>query len=167
MRGRIDLNPLRAFDSDHPGTQEVMAGAPLLLDFLDADDAEHFAEVLALLDAAGVAYEIDPTLVRGLDYYTRTVFEFTSTSSARSRRSAAAGATTASSSSSAARRRPAWAGRQGSSGSCWPASTPPHAAPPVDLLRGGADGRRPAFRLVADARRAGPAAPSWSSPGAR
>jgi histidyl-tRNA synthetase len=55
-----------------------MASAPRLLDFLGAEDAEHFAEVRALLDAAGVAYEVDSTLVRGLDYYTRTVFEFTS-----------------------------------------------------------------------------------------
>ena len=55
-----------------------MAGAPLLLDRLDADDAEHFATVRELLDRAGVAYEVDPTLVRGMDYYTRTVFEFTS-----------------------------------------------------------------------------------------
>ena len=55
-----------------------MADAPRLLDHLNAEDAEHFAEVRALLDAAGVAYEVDPTLVRGLDYYTRTVFEFTS-----------------------------------------------------------------------------------------
>ena len=78
VRSRIDLNPLRAFDSDHPGTRAVMAGAPLLLDHLDGDDAEHFAAVRALLDCADVAYEIDPTLVRGLDYYTRTVFEFTS-----------------------------------------------------------------------------------------
>ncbi len=78
VRGRIDLNPLRAFDTDHPGTREVMASAPLLLDQLDSDDREHFERVKALLDAGGVAYEIDPTLVRGLDYYTRTVFEFTS-----------------------------------------------------------------------------------------
>jgi histidyl-tRNA synthetase len=78
VRARIDLNPLRAFDSDHAGTREVMASAPLLLDRLDADDAEHFATVRALLDGADLDYEIDPTLVRGLDYYTRTVFEFTS-----------------------------------------------------------------------------------------
>jgi histidyl-tRNA synthetase len=78
VRARIDLNPLRAFDSDHPGTRDVMASAPLLLERLDADDAEHFAEVRALLDGADLDYEIDPTLVRGLDYYTRTVFEFTS-----------------------------------------------------------------------------------------
>ena len=78
VRGRIELNPLRAFDTDHPGTREVMASAPLLLDQLDSDDREHFERVKSLLDAAGVAYEIDPTLVRGLDYYTRTVFEFTS-----------------------------------------------------------------------------------------
>ncbi len=78
VRARIDLNPLRAFDSDHPGTQRVMASAPRLLDHLDADDAAHFAEVRALLDAAGIPYEVDTTLVRGMDYYTRTVFEFTS-----------------------------------------------------------------------------------------
>jgi histidyl-tRNA synthetase len=78
VRSRIDLNPLRAFDADHPGTREVMRDAPLLLDHLTAEDAEHFAEVRARLDAAGVAYEIDPTLVRGIDYYTRTLFELTS-----------------------------------------------------------------------------------------
>ena len=55
-----------------------MADAPRLIDRLSADDAEHLAEVRALLDAAGLAYELDPTLVRGLDYYTRTVFEFES-----------------------------------------------------------------------------------------
>jgi histidyl-tRNA synthetase len=78
VRARLDDNPLRAFDADHPGTRAVMGGAPHLLDRLSADDAEHFAEVRALLDDAGLAYEIDPTLVRGLDYYTRTVFEFES-----------------------------------------------------------------------------------------
>jgi histidyl-tRNA synthetase len=78
VRSRIDANPLRAFDSDHPGTARVMEGAPRLLDHLDGDDAEHFAQVRALLDAANVPYEVDSTLVRGLDYYTRTVFEFTS-----------------------------------------------------------------------------------------
>jgi histidyl-tRNA synthetase len=78
VRGRIELNPLRAFDSDHPGTVEVMRDAPLLRDHLSDEDAEHFAEVRRLLELAGVAYELDPTLVRGLDYYTRTVFEFTS-----------------------------------------------------------------------------------------
>jgi histidyl-tRNA synthetase len=78
VRARIEFNPLRAFDSDHEGTRRVMADAPRLLDQLDAGDAAHFAEVRALLDEASVAYEVDSTLVRGLDYYTRTVFEFTS-----------------------------------------------------------------------------------------
>lgn len=78
VRSRIDLNPLRAFDSDHEGTRAVMRQAPLLLDHLDEADGEHFAEVRALLDIASISYEVDPTLVRGLDYYTRTVFEFTS-----------------------------------------------------------------------------------------
>ncbi len=78
VRGRIALNPLRAFDSEDPGTKRVMTGAPRLLEHLSMADAEHFANVRELLDAAGVLYEVDPTLVRGLDYYTRTVFEFTS-----------------------------------------------------------------------------------------
>ena len=78
IRARLDQNPLRAFDADHAGTRAVMAGAPRLLDRLSPEDDEHFAEVRALLDDAGVAYELDPTLVRGLDYYTRTVFEFES-----------------------------------------------------------------------------------------
>ena len=78
VRARLELNPLRAFDSAHAGTRAVLAEAPKLVDRLTPDDAEHFAAVRALLDDAGVAYEIDPALVRGLDYYTRTVFEFTS-----------------------------------------------------------------------------------------
>jgi histidyl-tRNA synthetase len=78
VRSRIELNPLRAFDSEDPGTKRVMESAPLLLEHLSAPDAEHFAHVRELLDVAGVAYELDPTLVRGLDYYMRTVFEFTS-----------------------------------------------------------------------------------------
>jgi histidyl-tRNA synthetase len=75
---RIDLNPLRAFDAKHEGTQRVMADAPRLLDRLPADDLDHFAAVRELLDDAGLAYEVDTTLVRGLDYYTRTLFEFQS-----------------------------------------------------------------------------------------
>jgi histidyl-tRNA synthetase len=75
---RIDLNPLRAFDAKHDGTQRVMAGAPRLLDRLPQEDLDHFATVRALLDDAGQAYEVDTTLVRGLDYYTRTLFEFRS-----------------------------------------------------------------------------------------
>ncbi len=78
VRDRIELNPLRAFDSDHEGTRRIMAGAPRLLDHLSAEDAEHFAGVRELLDVARVPYEVDSTLVRGLDYYTRTVFELTS-----------------------------------------------------------------------------------------
>ena len=77
VRGRIDSNPMRAFDADHEGTREVMVDAPTLIDRLDSDDAAHFAAVRAALDEAGVSYEVDPRLVRGLDYYTRTVFEFT------------------------------------------------------------------------------------------
>jgi histidyl-tRNA synthetase len=76
VRNRIDANPLRAFDADHEGTRKVMTDAPRLLDRLASEDAEHFSTVREQLDGNGVTYDIDPTLVRGLDYYTRTVFEF-------------------------------------------------------------------------------------------
>ena len=78
VRERIDLNPMRAFDSDDPGTRQVMEEAPTMLERLGEDDAGHFNAVRAVLDRAGIAYQLDPTLVRGLDYYTRTVFEFES-----------------------------------------------------------------------------------------
>jgi histidyl-tRNA synthetase len=78
VRGRIDLNPMRAFDATDPRTRATMHDAPKLLDRLAPDDAEHLAAVRNLLDEAGVRYELDPTLVRGLDYYTRTLFEFAS-----------------------------------------------------------------------------------------
>jgi histidyl-tRNA synthetase len=77
VRSRIDMNPLRAFDADHEGTRAVMAEAPTMLESLEPADAEHFAAVRRMLDSAGVPYRLDGTLVRGLDYYTRTVFEFT------------------------------------------------------------------------------------------
>ena len=77
VKGRIDSNPLRAFDADHEGTAMVMAEAPTMIDRLDEEDAAHFEVVKGVLDDLGVDYDLDPTLVRGLDYYTRTVFEFT------------------------------------------------------------------------------------------
>jgi histidyl-tRNA synthetase len=76
VRERIEINPLRAFDSDHEGTAVVMEGAPRLIDHLDDADRQHFDEVQALLRAGGIEFELDTTLVRGLDYYTRTIFSF-------------------------------------------------------------------------------------------
>jgi histidyl-tRNA synthetase len=78
VRERIDANPLRAFDAKDRGTREVMRNAPTLLERLQGEDAEHFAQVRALLDHTGLTYVVDPTLVRGLDYYTRTLFAFES-----------------------------------------------------------------------------------------
>jgi histidyl-tRNA synthetase len=78
VRARIDLNPLRAFDAKDPGTQRVMESAPRLSEYLDDDDRAHFGDVTELLRRAGVEWEHDDRLVRGLDYYTRTIFEFSS-----------------------------------------------------------------------------------------
>ncbi len=75
-RRRLDGNPLRILDSKNPAMREVIAGAPLLTDHLDPESAEHFARLRGELDAAGVAYVVNPRLVRGLDYYSRTVFEW-------------------------------------------------------------------------------------------
>jgi histidyl-tRNA synthetase len=73
---RLDKNPLRILDSKNPEMQDIVAGAPVMMDYLDEASVEHFAGLRALLDAAGVEYEVNPRLVRGLDYYSRTVFEW-------------------------------------------------------------------------------------------
>ena len=75
-RERIAANPLRTFDSKEAKTNEVMAGAPMITDHLCASCAEHFDSVKGLLEDVGVHYELAPSLVRGLDYYTRTAFEW-------------------------------------------------------------------------------------------
>jgi histidyl-tRNA synthetase len=77
---RLDKNPLRILDSKNAETQELLTGAPCLLDFLDEESAAHFAKLRELLDAAGVVYEVNPRLVRGLDYYCKTVFEWVTSS---------------------------------------------------------------------------------------
>ncbi|RZU41878.1 histidine--tRNA ligase [Edaphobacter modestus] len=74
---RAETNPLRVLDSKEPGDQEIINGLPKIADFLGDDSRAHFDQVKAALDACGVPYVIDPRLVRGLDYYTRTTFEFT------------------------------------------------------------------------------------------
>jgi histidyl-tRNA synthetase len=74
---RAETNPLRVLDSKAPEDQEIINGLPKIADFLDDASREHFAQVLAALDACNVAYKVNPRLVRGLDYYTRTTFEFT------------------------------------------------------------------------------------------
>ncbi|NHN37585.1 histidine--tRNA ligase [Pseudomaricurvus alcaniphilus] len=73
---RLDSNPLRILDSKDPKTQALLNDAPALHDYLDQESASHFASLRALLDAAGIAYEVNQRLVRGLDYYGKTVFEW-------------------------------------------------------------------------------------------
>lgn len=73
---RLEQNPLRILDSKNPEMQDIVAGAPVMEEYLGADAASHFAELKALLEAAGIAYKVNPRLVRGLDYYNRTVFEW-------------------------------------------------------------------------------------------
>lgn len=72
---RLGKNPLRILDSKNPKDREALAGAPALADVLTEEDRAHFSRLIEHLDALGVSYEVDPLLVRGLDYYTRTLFE--------------------------------------------------------------------------------------------
>ncbi|GAB2198308.1 histidine--tRNA ligase [Sessilibacter sp. MAH4] len=73
---RLDSNPLRILDSKDARTQALLDQAPVLTDYLDEDSREHFQQLLTLLDGLGIRYEINPRLVRGLDYYNKTVFEW-------------------------------------------------------------------------------------------
>ena len=75
-RRRMSSNPLRVLDSKSPETQAVLVNAPKLADYLDDESRVHFEGLKARLDAAGVPYVINPKLVRGLDYYSKTVFEW-------------------------------------------------------------------------------------------
>jgi len=75
-RTRMDKNPLRIFDSKDKGDQEIMSSAPLLQEHLNDTSRKFFDEVLTGLDALGIVYEVQPRLVRGLDYYSHTAFEF-------------------------------------------------------------------------------------------
>lgn len=77
---RYEKNPLRLLDCKEEGCKKINADAPTILEYLCDDCAAHFEEVKTCLDLSGIAYEIDSRIVRGLDYYTRTVFEFVSTS---------------------------------------------------------------------------------------
>ena len=76
---RAETNPLRVLDSKDEQDQDIINGLPKIADYLGDDSRDHFAQVLAALDACGVNYTVNPRLVRGLDYYTRTTFEFTVT----------------------------------------------------------------------------------------
>jgi histidyl-tRNA synthetase len=77
-RRRLQDNPLRILDSKNPDMRELIAEAPSLLDHLDQESKTHFEDLRAMLDAAGIEYVVNPRLVRGLDYYSRTVFEWVS-----------------------------------------------------------------------------------------
>ena len=77
-RRKLTENPLRLFDSKDPGVRAALEGAPRSMDFLDEDSRRHHDEVRRLLADAGIPFTDDPSLVRGLDYYTRTVFEVVS-----------------------------------------------------------------------------------------
>ncbi len=73
---RLGQNPLRILDSKNPDMQAIVDAAPVMLDYLDEESRDHFEGLKVLLDAAGVTYTVNPRLVRGLDYYSRTVFEW-------------------------------------------------------------------------------------------
>ena len=73
---RAEINPLRLFDDKRPEMKEAMKDAPLLLDYLSPESAQNFTEVKSYLDQLGISYQVNPRMVRGLDYYTGTTFEF-------------------------------------------------------------------------------------------
>ncbi|HEY2807227.1 MAG TPA: histidine--tRNA ligase [Steroidobacteraceae bacterium] len=73
---RMDTNPLRILDSKNPDMQEVLRGAPVLSEYLDPESRQHFETLCAMLRGVGIGFEVNPRLVRGLDYYNRTVFEW-------------------------------------------------------------------------------------------
>jgi len=75
-KARAAINPLRLFDDKRPEMQKAMANAPLLLDYLSKESSENFEQVKSYLDQLGIAYQVNPRMVRGLDYYTGTTFEF-------------------------------------------------------------------------------------------
>ena len=76
---RLDRNPIRILDSKNPALREIIANAPQFDQYLDADSRKHFDELCELLTTAGIAFQINPHLVRGLDYYSNTVFEWVTT----------------------------------------------------------------------------------------
>ena len=76
---RLTTNPLRILDSKSSKTQEILRGAPVLSDFMDNESKQHFEGLRGLLDDNGIAYEVNPNIVRGLDYYNKTVFEWITT----------------------------------------------------------------------------------------
>ena len=76
---RLETNPMRILDSKNPETQALLNDAPSLEEFIDEESRQHFQQLCAVLDAAGISYQINPRLVRGLDYYSKTVFEWVTT----------------------------------------------------------------------------------------
>ena len=76
---RLETNPMRILDSKNPDTQALLNSAPSLEDFIDQESRDHFQQLCAMLDATNISYEVNPRLVRGLDYYSKTVFEWVTT----------------------------------------------------------------------------------------
>jgi histidyl-tRNA synthetase len=154
---RIDLNPLRAFDAKHEPTQRVMAKAPRLIDRLPQEDLDHFAEVQDLLRAADLTYTVDTTLVRGLDYYTRTLFEFQSGALETAQNTLGGGGRydgLAEAIGGPATPGMGWAA--GVERMLMASTQPSQGEPPVDLYVAYEPGHKEAaFKLAADARQAG------------
>jgi len=154
---RIDLNPLRAFDAKHEPTQRVMADAPRLIDRLPQEDLDHFAEVQDLLRAADLSYTVDTTLVRGLDYYTRTLFEFQSGALEAAQNTLGGGGRyDGLAEAIGGPPTPGMGWAAGVERMLMASTQPPPVELPVDLYVAYEPGHKEAaFRLAADARRAG------------
>jgi histidyl-tRNA synthetase len=157
VRARIDLNPLRAFDAKHEATQRVMADAPRLIDRLPQEDLDHFAEVCSLLREAGQDFEVDTTLVRGLDYYTRTLFEYQSGALEAAQNTLGGGGRYDNLAEQiGGPHTPGMGWAAGVERMIMASTQPVPPEPPVDLFIAYAPGHRaPAFKLATNVRRAG------------
>ncbi|HLI11023.1 MAG TPA: histidine--tRNA ligase [Alphaproteobacteria bacterium] len=154
-RARLTRNPLRILDSKDEGDKRIVAGAPVFFDYLNEASRGFFEKVKGALDALGIAYHLNPRIVRGLDYYCHTVFEFTTTALGAQGAVLAGGRYDGLAETMGGPPTPAvgWAG--GIERLAMLASDPPPAARPVAIVPIGAEAEAASLRLARDLRHAG------------
>ena len=154
-RTRMDKNPLRIFDSKDKGDQEIMSSAPLLQEHLNATSRGFFDDVLAGLDALGIACEVKPRLVRGLDYYSHTAFEFVTETLGAQGTVLAGGRYDGLMEQMGGRATPGIGWAAGVERLAMMIGTPPAAERPIVIIPMGDDAQGPAMKIADDLRRSG------------